>query len=232
MEMKTKPELCRIFPDGARMPELPLEEDECIYGVYREKYYFTPLALIIVSSKNATRIAWSSILSCSSEHGRGHVWSTLQLDDGKQVQVQIEDFGKGWAGRIGQLYHSMIDRWSPRAFKGYPLLTIEDFFSQIPDEYAFAPNLSAHPTLDEIRTAFEEIARHPDVESVHVDVLDYDESYPTSDTLVIVFRGAAAALEGFLGPMRVSGVGPADVNTRKKLGPTADGVEVFCASWD
>ncbi len=38
---------CQRFPKGHVVKDLPLDPKELVYGIYKEKYYFTPLSVII-----------------------------------------------------------------------------------------------------------------------------------------------------------------------------------------
>src|SRR5262245_52404648 len=105
---------CARFPDGARPVGITLGDAEDVFGIYNNKYYFTPASLIIVDRNKAQRIPWADITSCSSRHGEGKAYSDLGLSDGSTVRVRVGDMAKGWSGRISQLYHQMIERYGHR----------------------------------------------------------------------------------------------------------------------
>src|SRR5262245_23194197 len=87
---------CARFPDGARPAEVPLEDAERVFGIYKNKYYFTPASLIISDRGKAQRIPWADIKSCSTRHGEGQTYSDLGLSDGRTVRVRVGDMAKGW----------------------------------------------------------------------------------------------------------------------------------------
>ena len=73
---------CEIFPEGAVIPKLPMADSELVYGVYKDKYYFSPAAIYVMDDKGCRRIHWRSIIKCSSFHGCGKANSRLKLIDG------------------------------------------------------------------------------------------------------------------------------------------------------
>src|SRR5689334_9527978 len=75
---------CVRFPEGSCPSGIPLDAGERVYGVYKNKYYFTPQAFIILDSGKAQRIVWADVRSCSSRHGEGNTvsevtWRTVKL---------------------------------------------------------------------------------------------------------------------------------------------------------
>src|SRR2546430_11324781 len=102
---------CARFPDGMRPPDFLLEDGERVFGVYKDKYYFTPASLIIKDTSNVQRIRWADVRGCSSQHGEGKTFSDLTLDDGRIIRVRVGDMATGWSGRISQLFHQMIERY-------------------------------------------------------------------------------------------------------------------------
>src|SRR4030095_8102874 len=96
---------CAIYPNGARPPEVPLDDGELIYGIYKSKYHYTPSSLIIVDETRCSKVLWSQIAHCSTKHGDGSKVSTLTLSDGRPLKVPICEFVTGWVGRTSQLYH-------------------------------------------------------------------------------------------------------------------------------
>jgi len=176
---------CEVFPDGRKIEGIPLEKDEKIYGVFKDKYYFSPLSLIIKSENDFQRIQWKSIASCSSKHGEGKKISELTMTDGSIVTVKIGDLAKGWSGRISQLYHQMIQKYGAQVSFGHPPLSIEHFFNLVSDEYCFAPNLAPHPTLSEIKEAIIKLKNRKEVNDVLIHVIEYEDKTPISNGLIV-----------------------------------------------
>src|SRR5688572_17856145 len=83
---------CKRFPDGIIPPQVPLAASENVFGVYRDKYYFTPTSFIMSTPNGWQRIAWREIANCSSTHGDGARVCTLQLTSGTKATVPIGEF--------------------------------------------------------------------------------------------------------------------------------------------
>src|SRR4051812_27551593 len=95
---------CVSYPDGVRPPEVPLDDGELIYGIYKSKYHYSPRSLTIVGENRHSKVLWSQIAHCSTKHGDGSKVSTLTLSDGSTVNISIGEFVTGWAGRTSQLF--------------------------------------------------------------------------------------------------------------------------------
>lgn len=101
---------CLAFDEGVRPPNLQLEPEERIHGVYREKYFFSPIALYVVEAQRLRRVPWKSIVKCSSYYGCDKKVSRLTLNNGRVETILLSELGVGRVGRINQLYHQMIER--------------------------------------------------------------------------------------------------------------------------
>ncbi len=213
---------CRVFEKGCRPEELPLDEDELVYGIYKNMYYFSPLSLCISESNSIRRIEWSTISSCSTRHGDGNKNSVLTLVDGKSMEVRVGDLAIGWAGRTSQLFHKMIERWGHRPFHGLPLLSISDFFGVATDNYSFAPNLEPHPSLGEIERALTTLRGRADVEQVMISVADYEGTEPIATGVVIVSASSDSEFMGERKALSASDMLLASENTRRKLKVSSD----------
>jgi hypothetical protein len=110
-EAEGRGEVCKRYPLGTFLPDLPLAQGELVYGIYKKKYFFTPLSLIIKDSDGIRRIEWKMIRHCTSKHGEGSKTATLSLIDGTKTKVAVSDFATSWTGRISQLFHQMVERW-------------------------------------------------------------------------------------------------------------------------
>ena len=134
---------CQTFPNGKRIEDLPLEPGELIYGVYKQKYYFTPTSLFVSHDSGTHHIPWKSIVTCSTKHGDGSRNSILMLDDGRTVEIAISDLATGWSGRVSQLYHQMIENFG--GVTAISTLPIDDFISRSTSNTSLFPNLYPHP---------------------------------------------------------------------------------------
>jgi hypothetical protein len=204
--------LCAIFPDGALIDELPLVPGERVYGVYKDTYSFTPLAVIVRTSTTYRRIAWKEVVACSSQHGDGQTYSTLTLEDGSRVRVRVGDMAKGWQGKISQLFHQMIERWSS-AGMGPPLAPAADFFARGRERLGFGPNLEPPLSLEVVANVVSALEALPG--RCFFDTGSDDEE--SAVALVVVTDAPPDVIESMIEPLRVSGVVPADEQTRRRL---------------
>jgi len=179
---------CQIFQEGTTLLELPLRPDERIYGIYADKYYFSPQSFIMNTGTKYERIAWANIRNCSSHHGGGHKTAELTLTDGRIVKVRVGDFATGSSGRISQLFHQMIIKWGTRATLGPEPLSIEAFFAIANDDYCFAPNLEPHPTLNEFREVLTNLHKQEGVIDVLLRIIEIEDGIPISDGIIVRAR--------------------------------------------
>lgn len=222
---------CARFPDGARPPDIPLEDGEWVFGIYKDKYYFTPTSLIIRRKNNVERIPWADVRGCSSQHGEGKTFSELTLADGRIVRVRVGDMATGWSGRVSQLFHQMIERHGQRAAVGRPLVPLQKFFANATDDYSIAPNLEPHPSLESFRAALLRLEEPTDGTRVFVDVCEEDESL-VADAIVIVTPRPCDHFHTFAQSYGADGVAPADEKTIRRVGRIPDGFKVWHILWD
>ena len=71
---------CQRFPDGTTPDDIPLDDGERVYGIYKNKYYFTPTSFIMRRRDGIQRVAWK-VCRCSSEHGEGAKTARLVVWD-------------------------------------------------------------------------------------------------------------------------------------------------------
>lgn len=221
---------CARFPVGTCPAGLPLEDGELVFGVYKGKYFFTPTSLIILNRGSADRIPWAGVRSCSSEHGEGKTFSDLTLADGRTVRVRVGDMAKGWSGRISQLYHQMIERYGQRVAMGRPLMSAQEFFGNVTDDYSIAPNLEPHPSLGSFRDAVLKLEQTPDGTRVLMDLAD-DEDL-VAEAIVIVSASPKEHFQHFAETFRADEVNAADERTIRRVGQVAQGFNVWRISWD
>ena len=189
---------CKRFPDGTKIEGVPLAPDEKAFGIYKDKYIFTPQAMFTNTHDGWTRLAWHTVVNCSSKHGQGKNKAKLTLTDGSVVTIRVGDFATGWNGRISQLFHQMIQRWGAHATFGLLPMSVEDFFLRSTDDYDFAPNLEPHPTRLEFRDAFIELREREDIADVLIHVKEMEDGTPLSDALLIRTYDEELCLSDFI----------------------------------
>ncbi len=185
---------CQRFPKGHVVKDLPLDPKELVYGIYKEKYYFTPLSVIIKNRNEINKIYWSMVIRCSSQHGEGKVYSELQLSDGTSIKVRVGDLATGWSGRISQLFHQMIERHGCKSGFGEPLCSIDEFFEMADGDDCFAPNLYPHPGNKELIKSLKSLESQEEVEQLYIDVVDMEGDSPISDGVIIVTQSGYSSL--------------------------------------
>jgi len=223
---------CARFPDGTRPPDFPLEDGERVFGVYKEKYYFTPASLIIRDKSNVERIPWADVRGCSSQHGESKTFSDLTLPDGRIIRVRVGDMATGWSGRISQLFHQMIERYGQHAAMGRPLMAVQDFFAKATDDYSIAPNLEPHPSLDSFRTALLPLEQSNDGTRVFMNVCDDADDMPVADSIVIVTPRPRDDFRRFAESFGADGIVAGDEKTIRRVGGIPDGFKVWHILWD
>lgn len=185
------------------------------------------LRLSIVGDNHITRIRWADIRSCSTEHGCGKKVSDLVLNDGQTVQVQLSDLAQGWSGRISQLYHIMIKRYSNAASVGLKLVSIAEFFAHAQDDYEIAPNLEDHPGLDRFREALDSLEASMPNTQLFLRILDDDEMVAVG--VVVVTQQDIAILKEFADEFGADGVVKADDNVCRALEHSR--LDAMCGKW-
>jgi hypothetical protein len=204
---------CQRFLAGSRPEGIPLDPGERVYGIYKDKYLFTPLSFIIKRKGGFERIRWDSIVNCSSRHDEGKDSAELTLVGGSIVTVPVGDFATGWSGRISQLFHRMIQEWGARATFGHPPLSIEDFFAAADDDHCLAPNLMPHPPREQMRAALLALRDRTEIADVLVDVLEILDGIPHSQAVIIRTSCADLDVSDFVREYCADGVMDAPENT-------------------
>lgn len=223
---------CERFEAGARPNGAPLEEDELVYGIYKNQYFFTPQSFIRKVPEGFERIRWREIKSCSSKHGDGKKLADLALIDGRQVQVRIGDFGKGWQGRISQLFHQLIEKHGAAATFGPPLLTPNEFFSAGPHPGDFLPNLQLQMTLVQAKDALRQLEQVPGVSQVYLHIAEIEAGSPVADAIVVCGTASLEVLEEFASSHGANGVLEAAEGIKRKVGALSPGQRVWHLVWD
>jgi hypothetical protein len=223
---------CARFPHGESPSDLPLAEGERVYGIYKQKYYFTPIALIIRDKGNIDRIPWSEVCACSTRHGEGKTFSDVTLTDGRVIRVRVGDMATGWCGRISQLFHQMIQRHGQRPAMGMPMLTLQEFFAKASDDYSIAPNLEPHPPLKSFLAALLQLEQLDDGTRVFMDICDEEDESPVADAVVIVTPRSSESFNRFAESFGADGIVPADETVIRRVGRVPAEFNVWHILWD
>ena len=222
---------CGIHDNGIRPDGLPLDDGEKVFGVYKEKYFFTPISLMVAHSDRIDRIPWAEICACSSEHGQGKTYSEVTLLDGRTFRVRVGDMATGWSGRISQLFHQLIECHGSRAAMGRALMPANEFFEKADDNFCIAPNLEPHPSLDWFRDTFQRTVQFHDGTCIYLDLAE-DEDEFVAIGAVLVTTMSKDEVEHFAGSIKSDGFEPADEGTVRKVGEVQSGFRVWCTYWD
>jgi hypothetical protein len=223
---------CQRFPDGSAPPGIPIVEGERVYGIYKDKFYFTPQSFIMKSGDAFVRTAWAEIERCSSRHGEGKKTSELLLVDGRTLTVPVGQMAQGWSGRISQLFHQMIEKHGAKASFGLPLYSVDQFFSAADSDYCFAPNLEPHPALADVMNALSKLAERPGTCALFLNVVEVEAGVPIADGVVIRTRSPSADYEDFARSMGAGGIIEAPLNILRKLESLSDGERAWLVVWD
>ena len=220
---------CRRFPDGEWRNGLPLIDDERVYGVYKNKYFFTPQSLLTCGTNEVDRIAWDSICACSSQYGDGKKVCELTLVNGTKREVHIDEMGN--RSRISQLFHQMIERHGNRAVLGPRLHSIEEFFAIADNDDCLFPNLEPHPGLQTARSLLEDLRNRSDVADVLL-ITDFEEGEPICDSLIVRTTMPESGCSALLANLHPDGVLQAAENELRQLRNLRPEENVWHIVWD
>ncbi len=221
---------CRIFPDGIRLNKLPLKPNEKIYGVYKERFFFTPLSMIWIINKTVYKFEWKKVISCSTSHGSGLNNSHIKLIDGTKYTFPIRELTIGWSGRIGQLYHAMIEKWKCEVRDEHWVLSIDRFFDLVTTSEAIAPNwYPNHPGLGQINTWLKKLENRSDIDELLLIVSDYDDIDPCVQEVVFIVE--SLDIDTDIINLKFSYFGPTPEITSKKIGPVDDRFRLISGIW-
>lgn len=229
-EREGRGEHCQRFPDGCVPERLDIADGELVYGIYKNKYYFSPTALYVADHNAIRRLPWAEIQSCTTHHGDGNKTSTLTLRDGVTHDIRMSDLVTGWNGRISQLIHQMIERYGFKPVFGRPLMAINDFFAYAVDDYSLFPNLEPHPTLHDLRESFARIIDVNGVSDVRIVVADDDPV--TGIGVAIQTSLDASELATWASSLGSDGIIDASDEIKHPFNPVPDGERVLHAVWD
>ncbi len=229
-EQEGRRHLCQRFPDGIEPAELQLAKDERVFGIYRETYFFSPLALHVAGDDGISRIAWSDVNSCTSQHGDGNKTSTLTLADGSTVNIRMADLASGLAGRISQLFHQMIDTFGNQVSLGPTLRPLAEFLASTTDAYALFPNLEPHPDLESLRKSLAHLSQTEGVTDIRVIVPDDDPD--TGVGLAICCSLMPDDLTNWASSIGADGVTIASGNLVRQFAAVPEGQRILHAVWD
>ncbi len=229
-EREGRGQFCQTFADGVTPSQLQLADGERVYGIYRDTYYFSPLALHVAGDNVTSRIAWADVASCTSQHGEGDRTSTLTLTDGSTVVIRTADLATGSSGRISQLYHQLIEAFGHRASLGSTLKPLDAFLASANDPYCLFPNLEPHPDMQSLRESFFQLVDMGGVNEIRVIVPDDDPD--TGVGLAIQTVLSADDLSNWATSLGADGVLPASDNIARQFGTIPAGQHILHAVWD
>ncbi|KLU03474.1 hypothetical protein RISK_004478 [Rhodopirellula islandica] len=229
-EREGRGQFCQTFADGVTPSQLQLADGERVFGIYRDTYFFSPLALHVAGDNGISRIAWADIASCTSKHGNGDKTSTLTLTDGSTTVIRTADLATGWSGRISLLYHQMIETFGHRASLGPTLKPLDAFLDSANDPYCLFPNLEPHPDMQSLRESLAQLVDMDGVNEIHVIVPD--DAPDTALGLAIQTVLSPDQLSDWAASLGADGVLPASENIARQFGTIPDGQHILHAVWD
>ncbi|MBP6312243.1 MAG: hypothetical protein WAS33_16525 [Candidatus Promineifilaceae bacterium] len=215
-----------------RTQALQLVPEERVFGVYKKQYYFTPLAFIQRKGDAFERIRWDEIVHCSSTHPLGVTEAILTLSDGRRITVKVGDLGKGWVGRISQLFHQLIEHHGAKAALGEAPMSIKEFFEKAQDDYSFLPNLEPHPSLAEARSALEALLHLPGVDDIRLVLDENAEEGPISQGVLVRGTVDPALLSEFVEQYGADGMIDASDEIRRHFRDMKPGEQLLHIVWD
>jgi hypothetical protein len=115
-----------------------------------------------------------------------------------------------------------------------PVVPIERFFDGNDDLGSIGCNLSEHPGIDRFREILVGLTRRADVQGVYAQIAELDpdeDSWPFSDTVLVVGRIEAGTLREIVGPLQPDEVGLATAGVPGSIGEKHDG-PVLVVWWD
>ena len=229
-EREGRGHLCQQFPDGVTPSQLHLADGERIFGIYRDTYFFSPLAIHVADDDRISRIAWADIASCTSRHGDGNKTSTLTRTDGSTAVIRTSDLATGSSGRVSQLYHQMIETFGHRAYLGPTLKPLDEFLASANDPYCLFPNLEPHPDMQSLRESLAQLGDMNGVNEIHVIIPD--DAPDTAIGLAIQTVLLAGDLSDWATSLGADGVLPASENIARQFRAIPDGQHILHAFWD
>jgi hypothetical protein len=210
---------CQRSLSGCKPKGVPLDPEERVYGIYKDKYFFTPLSLIIKKEREFEKVRWDSIVNCSSRHGDRAYTADLTLVDGSIVTVPVGDFTLQPRGEFSRLFHRMIYKWGARATFGPFPLSIEEFFAAADADYCLAPNLMPNPPREQMRAALLALRDRDEIADVLVDVLEILDGVPHSQAVIIRTPRADLDVSDFIREFQADGMMDAPENTIRFFPP-------------
>lgn len=118
---------------------------------------------------------------------------------------------------------------------GLPILPIEEFFDGNHDLRSIGCNLNPHPGIGAFRSVFARVAGRPDVDAVYAQIAEIDagfESWPFTDTVIVVGSISREALAGELATLEPDEVGASDDPEIRAVLPQHHDAAVLIAWWD
>ncbi len=115
-----------------------------------------------------------------------------------------------------------------------PLIEIDRFFDGNDDLGSIGCNLLEHPGIERFRDILVGLERRPDVQGVYAQIAELDpgeDSWPFTDTVLVVGSIDPDTLRGLVAPLRPDEVGPAATGLPPSISEKHDGT-VSVVWWD
>lgn len=223
---KTVPYL-ESFEEGFVAEGIPLDNGERVYGICKQKYFFTPKSLIVKKVDKVEKIYWRDITRCTTDHGQGGI-SKLTLGNQETVKVNLDELGAAW-GRLSQLYHMMIKRWGHQVKSGEVTLSIDSFFKLATTDDCIGANRFPLPSLNTTMKLLKQIESHPRIKQLAIRVRDYEGEEPNSDSILIATKMDMDELKLILEKLEFSGLFRSEGQNEIEV---ADDSQIYVCVWD
>lgn len=124
----------------------------------------------------------------------------------------------------------------------YPVVTLDDYFSENDDEESIAPNNWGYgrPSIKEIYSNFKKVEERSDVQGVYVGMhndwtesLDKDDLWPAAENIHIISSATQEEANKWIEGMKADGIGLGWPYRKHKLSPEPpEGYVVYTVYWD
>jgi hypothetical protein len=115
------------------------------------------------------------------------------------------------------------------------IVSIDRFLDGNDDQGSIGCNLLEHPGVDAFRSIFADLLARADVRAIYAQITELDpgdDSWPFTDTVLVVGSISADELKLALGTLQPDEVGPGDADFLSPSLSTADEQSTLVAWWD
>ena len=115
------------------------------------------------------------------------------------------------------------------------IVPIDHFFDGNDDLGSIGCNLMEHPGIEAFRSTFAALRKRSDVQAIYAQITELDpgeESWPFTDTVLVVGSISAEELEDVLAPLEPDEVGPGDPKFLSPGLSDSDRQSTLVAWWD